>query len=110
VVQHRAGHREPDGGVHDRVQLRALRRVGEHERAECRPVQRAVGHDDRKPEGGLYARERGRPWRDDLAREHVRVDERDARGLKPRGHGRLARRDSARQANHWMCVLGHGQA
>jgi hypothetical protein len=93
------GGQPPDLGVQHAVQQLALLRVGEHERAERRPVEGAVRCQHPRAERVDDRVEPGRARTDGLAREHVVVDHRRAELLQPaRGH-RLARGDPARESD-----------
>ena len=99
VPQHGPEHRAAHGWVHDRVQRLALRLVREHDAPERGAVQRAVGRKHARPERAHDGGEGGRARLDDCAREHVRVDDRHAVCAEEGGDGRLARGDSAREAD-----------
>ena len=73
--------------MHDRVELRALRGVGEDERTERRAVERAIRAEDRGPERARDRCERGRAWGDGVAREDVGVDDGQAVGAEEGGDG-----------------------
>lgn len=64
--------------MHDRVELAALRLVREHDRAELRAVERAVGLQHVRAERRDDLRERGRARLHDLPREDVGVDDGEA--------------------------------
>ena len=81
--------------MYDGIQLLALRLVREDDAAELRAVKGAVGEQDAPPDRAHDLRERRRAGLDDLACEDVGVDDWEVVGAQERGHGRLARRDTA---------------
>lgn len=114
AAQHRPEHLPAHGRVHDRIQRRALLVVREDTRAERRAVERAVRAEHPRAERAHDGRERGRARLDDLAREHVGVDDGHVVRAQERGDGGLAGGDPAREADDcvrrwaWLaccCVL-----
>ncbi len=83
--------------VHDRVEPRARRGVGEDDRAEGRPVEGAVRAEDPSAEGLGDRGEGGLARRHDVARDLVEVEGREAARGEPAQHVRLAARDAAGQ-------------
>ena len=92
--------------MHDGVERTAAPFVREDDAAELGAVERAVGEEDVGPELAHDGCERGRARLDDLAREHVRVDDGDVVRAEERGDGRLARRDPAGEADDCRYVSG----
>ena len=83
----------PHGGVGDRVELLPSARVLEHDPAEGRPVERAVGRDDVRAEHLGDALQRRHPGLDDLASHAIGVDHDRAVLLQPSRDHRFAGSD-----------------
>lgn len=104
--EHLPAHRRVD----DAVQRPPLVLVREDDAAELRAVEAAVGEEDVRPECAHDLRERGRARLDDLAREHVCVDDGQVVGAEQGGDCGFSGRDSAGEADDCrsQCVPGEG--
>jgi hypothetical protein len=74
--------------------------VAEHDPAQRRPVEAAVGAEDLLAEGRDHLRQPVRAGLDDLPREHVGVDDDRPVGGESRGSRALAGADAAGQTHH----------
>ncbi len=83
--------------MHDRIELRARRRVGEYERGDGLAIELAVRSNHGRAEGPCDLGEALGIFCDDLARETVGVDDGKPDLAKARCDRALSRRDAARE-------------
>ena len=93
------GRARPDQRVDDRLQGAAPVGVGEHDRSEPGAVERAVRRQHLGPELGDDGVETRRTGLDDLAGQHVGVDDDRAELAQDRGHRALPGRDPTGQTH-----------
>jgi len=81
----------------DRLEAATRRVVGEHQPTQRSTIERAVGQQHGRPEGGDDLGQPGRSRRDRLAGEPIGVDHVGAERSQPLGHHGLPRCDPAGQ-------------
>ena len=106
TIEPRAG-RLADARMDDGFEIGAGLRVAEHHDAEGAAIEAAVGQEDVGPEALGHGRQARRAGRDGVARQHVRVEGRDAVRRQPRADIALAGCDAAGERR---AQQGHGPA